>query len=76
MESPTPETEATLRVLVDDYRVRCLWFLQRDYYPVGVEEALRVLDAIQQHGDVDGFRRAAEVRQWLSPTSNATSAGS
>lgn len=58
------------------YRHRCLWFLRHDYYPATTEEAQRVLDAIRRHGDRDGFRRAARIRQWLSLPSSATSAGS
>ena len=76
MEPLKPKAAATLRGLVDDYRGRCLWFLRPDYYPEGVREVLRVLDAIERHGDLTSFRRAAEVREWLSPTSSATSAGS
>lgn len=71
-----PEAEGAVRQLVDEYRDRCLWFLRRDYYPGTVEEALRVLDAIQRHGDRDGFQRAARVRQWLSPNSSVVSAAS
>ena len=76
MDALSPETEAALRELVDEYRSRCLWFLRRDYYPQGIDESLRVLDAIQRHGDRAAFRRAADIRQWLSPPSNVTSAGS
>jgi hypothetical protein len=71
-----PEAAAALESLVDDYRARCLWFLRPDYYPACVEEAVRVLDAIERYGDVAGFRRAAEVREWLLPTSSATFAAS
>jgi hypothetical protein len=76
MDALSPEAEAALRELVDEYRTRCLWFLRRDYYPHTVAEARRVLDAIERHGDRDAFRRAARIRQWLSPLSSATSAGS
>ena len=76
VEALSPEAAAALRELVDAYRSRCLWFLRRDYYPGTVAEARRVLDAIERHGDRDGFRRAARIRQWLSPSSSATSAGS
>lgn len=76
MSLPSLETEAALRELVDECRDRCLWFLRRDYYPATIEEAHRVLDAIQRHGSRDGFRRAARIRQWLSRPSSATSAGS
>lgn len=76
MDALQPHPDQALRALVDEYRDRCLWYLRRDYYPATVEEALGVLDAIQKHGDRDAFRRAAEIRLWLSPRSNATSAGS
>jgi hypothetical protein len=62
--------------LADEYRERCLWFLREDYYPATDEERLRVLGYIQRYGDRDAFVRAAEVRQWLSRTSSARSAGS
>jgi hypothetical protein len=68
--------EEELRRLVDEYRVRCLWFLRPDYYPSTLEERLRVLDYIERHGDREAFRRAARMRQWLSPNSSARSAGS
>jgi hypothetical protein len=76
MDSPSPQADVALRALVDEYRGRCLWFLRRDYYPVTAAEAQPVLDAIQRHGDRDGFRRAAQIRQWLSLPSSAKSAGS
>ncbi len=76
MEPLSPNVTASVRALVDEYRSRCLWFLRSDYYPSGIAETLRVLDAIERHGDLAGFRRAAEVREWLSPSSSATSAGS
>jgi hypothetical protein len=72
----SPDAVAALRDLVDEYRDRCLWFLRRDYYPATTEEAERVLHAIQRHGNRDGFRRAAQIRQWLSLASSATSAAS
>ena len=68
-------TEAVNR-LVDEFRVRCLWFLRPEYYPATLEERLRVLLYIERHGDREAFRRAATLKQWLSPTSSAPSAGS
>ena len=76
MEALTPAVSQPLRALVDAYRARCLWFLRPDYYPSTAGEALRVLSAIQRHGDREAFQRAAEIRQWLSAGSSATSAGS
>jgi len=63
-----------LRALVDDYRDRCLWFLRPGYYPKDTEEALRTLSQIERHGDVEGFKRAGELRQCLSQTTSAPSA--
>lgn len=68
--------EQAVDALVDEYRQRCLWFLREDFYPSSLEERLRVLDYIQRHGDREAFRRAAEVRKWLSPSSSEKSAAS
>jgi hypothetical protein len=35
-----------------------------------------VLAAIECNGDRAAFQRSAEIRQWLSPSSSAVSAGS
>lgn len=67
---------AALQELVDDYRARCLWFLREDYYPETAPERERVLSLIAEHGDLDAFRRVAEIRAWYLRASNATSAGS
>jgi hypothetical protein len=72
----TPAAASALRALMDDYRDRCLWFLKPDYYPATEAEALRVLGAIERHGDRAGFQRSSEVRKWLSQGSSAASAGS
>jgi hypothetical protein len=58
------------------YRARCLWFLREDYYPSTHEQRLQVLTYIQRYGDREAYRRAAEIRRWLSPTSSAPSAAS
>lgn len=68
--------EEAVDALVDEYRQRCLWFLREDFYPASLEERLRVLEYIQRHGDREAYRRAAEVRTWLSPSSNEKSAAS
>lgn len=71
-----PAEADSLRRLVDEYRVRCLWFLREGYHPETTAEALRVLDAIQRYGDADGFRRAGAMKRWLSVSSSETFAGS
>lgn len=76
MSTPAPDIMCTVRDLVDEYRDRCLWFLRRDFYPADRAEVLRTLTYIERHGDRDGYRRSAEIRRWLSPDSNAVSAGS
>ena len=63
----------SVSALVDEYRESCLWFLRKDYYPHTPYEACRVLEQIERHGDVAAFRKAAELRQWLSQNSNASS---
>ncbi len=63
-----------VNALVDEYRVTCLWFLRKDYYPQTTADACRVLESIERHGDVAAFRKAAELRQWLSQNSNEPSA--
>ncbi|MBN1676699.1 MAG: hypothetical protein JXR37_36985 [Kiritimatiellae bacterium] len=63
-----------IKRLVEEYRDRCLWFLREDYYPVTLEQQLRTLRHIERHGDREAFRRAAELRKWLSQNSKEPSA--
>jgi hypothetical protein len=70
------EIEEAVRSLVDEYRERCLWFLRRDYYPRTPEEIARVLESIRRNGDVEAFRRAGRIEQWLSQSSSEKSAES
>jgi hypothetical protein len=78
MDRQPDEAEIAARIdrLVDQQRLRCLWFLRPDYYPATTEERLRVLGQIERRGDLAAFRTAATLRRWLSPTSSAASAGS
>lgn len=61
---------------MDEVRTTCLWYLREDYHPQTVSQALRVLDAIERQGDLSTYRRAAELRAWLSHPCNAPSAAS
>lgn len=70
----TGPLDAHLRRLVDDYRPRCLWFYREDYYPSTRSELERVLGLIERYGDLQAFRRVAEIREWLSRQSSETSA--
>jgi hypothetical protein len=72
---PAPaELARAIDGLVDECRVRCLWFLRRDYYPRTDAERLRVLSAIQQRASLSVYRRAGQLKAWLSRNSNAASA--
>jgi hypothetical protein len=68
------ELARAVDALVDECRVRCLWFLRSDYYPRTDVERLRVLTAIQQRADLDRYRRAGRLKAWLSRNSSAESA--
>ena len=75
-ERPVEEVLDEVHALMDRYRSRCLWFLATDYYPRTRVEVLRILGELERHGDREAFHAAASIRQWLSPTSSDTSAGS
>lgn len=73
MDLDADHVAKSVDALVDEYRIRCLWFLRPDYYPATTDERLRVLGYIQRYGDLDGFRRASALRQWLSRLSSEAS---
>ncbi len=74
MDSELEKMMAKVNTLVDEYQVRCLWFLREDYYPATPAEARRVLEYIERNGDATAFRRAATLRQWLLQNSSEPSA--
>jgi hypothetical protein len=76
METQAPRVVDAVHRLVDEYRDRCLRFLRAHYYPEGRDATLRALDYIERYGDREGYRRAAEIRQWLSRSSSEPSAAS
>ena len=75
MEPRARETVSAVNALVDEYRMRCLWFLRPDWYPTTLEERLRALEYIERRGDIAAFRRARALREWLSRSSKEASAG-
>ena len=75
MDEATASAMRDVRALVDEYRLRCFWYSRVDYYPDSPDAAVRALEAIQRYGDLAGFKKAGALRQWLSRTSNARSAG-
>jgi hypothetical protein len=74
MDTRADRIADAVRRLVEEYRDSCLWFLRPTYYPEGREETLRILAYIERYGDREGYRRAAEIRQWLSRSSSERSA--
>jgi len=74
MNEATTAVMERVNALVDEYRTWCLWYLRADYYPQTPAEACRVLEAIERHGDVAAFQKAADLRQWLVRNSSAPSA--
>lgn len=75
MEASPGNVVDEVRGLIDAYRSECLWFLREDYYPQTPAEMIRVLDQIQRHGNLEAFRRAGTLKQWLLRNSSETSAG-
>jgi hypothetical protein len=69
------ESQAITKLMAR-YRERCLWYLKENFVPTTLPEALQVLDAIEQHGDLAAFRETRRLRAWLSPASSAISAAS
>jgi hypothetical protein len=76
MDDERRDVPEAVNRLVDEYRDRCLWFLRPDYYPETDAERLQALEHIERHGDREAFRRAAEIRRWLSRISSGRSAAS
>jgi hypothetical protein len=76
MNANEPALEEAVNRLVDEYRLRCLWFLRENYYPTTDADRRRILRAIQRHGDRVAFEKAGELLRWLSRNSSETSAGS
>lgn len=49
-------------------------FFRADYYPTDQQDVLRTLDYIRRYGNREAFRKAGELYQWLSLSSNGPSA--
>jgi hypothetical protein len=75
MPASHEDVAAAVNALVDECRSVALWFLRPDYYPQTDDERRRVLHAIQKHADVEVFKRAARLQEWLSRNSSAASVG-
>ena len=67
----TPE----YRSVVEDYRATCLWSMGDALHPRNRAQLEQVLSAVEKNGDLAGYRRAGEIRKWLSPDSRRKSCG-
>ncbi len=74
MDSQEDIMREEFRRLLAENRCRCLWFLREDYVPGTVPEMLRVLEQIRRHGNLEAFRRAGAIKQWLLRNSSGASA--
>ena len=63
--APAAESEEYVR-LIEECRIRCLWFLAPDAMPEGREEQLFTLDCVQRYGRRDDYIRARRLKDWLS----------
>jgi len=54
-----------MRSLVEDYRTMCFWNFPEDFMPATREEVVFALDAVERYGDLNAYRRAGEIREWL-----------
>lgn len=66
------ETEE-YRSLAEECRTTCLWSMGDALHPQTEAQMELVLSAIEKHGDLAAFRRAGEIRKWLSAPSRRTS---
>lgn len=69
----TEHSLAEVSQLVREYRATCLWFLDERFEPTTPEAALRALTYIERYGDRQAYRKAVELKSWLSQNSNAKS---
>ena len=63
------QINAKIDELVSEYRMMCLWFAPRNYFPRTDEERVSTLKDIERYGDREAFRRSRELRDWLLQTS-------
>ena len=67
------EILAQVRDLIEEYRHRCLWFVNESFVPENAEQALQALDWIERYGDRSGFQKAQRLKKCLLQTTSAES---
>ena len=59
---------------IDKSRAKCLWYLNRNYYPNDLESFLNILNKIKNHSTVNEYKQACKFEQWLLQNFNEKSA--
>jgi len=59
-------TKQFINDFIDIYRDRCLWYIDKNYYPNSYSEYQKILRQIESHGDREAFQKAKELEKWLS----------
>ena len=54
-----------LKSVVEDYRSMCFWNFAEDFMPKDRRQVFLALDTLERYGNMDAYRRAGEIRQWL-----------
>jgi len=54
-----------VRSLIADYRGMCFWNMAEDFYPQNRAQLLMAMDCLEKYGDMNAYRRAGRIRQWL-----------
>ena len=54
------------RSIVDEYRPTCFWSFKKDFSPENPEQMLMAAEALECYGDMAAFRKAGEIREWVS----------
>ena len=54
-----------LKSAVEDYRSMCFWNFPEDFMTKNRRQVFLALDNLERYGNMDAYRRAGEIRQWL-----------
>ena len=54
-----------LKSVIEDYLSMCFWNFTEDFMPKNRRQVFLALDPLERYGNMDAYRRAGEIRQWL-----------
>ena len=58
------------RSMVENYRGMCLWSLPEDFMPKDAGQLRILAENMERYGDLRAYRKAGEIRGWLSQISS------